>query len=216
MSASADRRPWYRSSVGRFCLAIALFPLLGSAQTGTGALLRGVLLERDAHQFSVRAADDQVFRFSFDNKTYVESEGQMIDMARLAPGEKVEVLSDKLPAAAIRYALTIHVLPSSAPPRRVAAARMRAYTALEEGIPPGALSFSGVVARVSSEKLVLRTRDKGDQTILLRPGTRYAANGEAAGEADLKPNMMIYVRAGKTLYDEIEAYQVVWGRILRP
>ncbi len=203
--------------MGRFCLAFALFTILASAQSGTGALLRGVLLERDAHEFSVRTADSEVFRFTFDSKTYVEREGQMTDMARLSPGERVEVLSENAPGAAIRHALTIHVAPSSAPPRRVSAARLRAYTGFtDDGIPPGAISFSGVISRVSSGRLMLHTRDKGDQTILLRATTRYIANGEAAAEGALRPNMVVYVRAGKTLYDEIEAYQVVWGRILRP
>jgi len=28
--------------------------------------------------------------------------------------------------------------------------------------------------------------------------------------------MRVFVRAGRTLYNEIEAYQVIWGRILQP
>jgi hypothetical protein len=32
----------------------------------------------------------------------------------------------------------------------------------------------------------------------------------------LKPNMRVFVRAGKDLYNEVEAYQVIWGTILSP
>jgi hypothetical protein len=28
--------------------------------------------------------------------------------------------------------------------------------------------------------------------------------------------MRVFVRAGKNLYDEVEAYQVIWGAILNP
>ena len=34
--------------------------------------------------------------------------------------------------------------------------------------------------------------------------------------ASLKPNMRVFVRAGKDLYDQVEAYQVIWGKILDP
>jgi len=34
--------------------------------------------------------------------------------------------------------------------------------------------------------------------------------------ADLKPNTRVFVRAGKNLEDQIEAYQIVWGEILQP
>src|SRR5881409_329767 len=78
----------------------------------SAALVRGVLLERDpqiaAGQFSIRLADNQVFRYQFDRKTYVEREQQLIDVPRLNPGEKVEVVSDSLPGLVLRYARTVH------------------------------------------------------------------------------------------------------------
>ena len=39
---------------------------------------------------------------------------------------------------------------------------------------------------------------------------------QAATSASLHPNMRVFIRAGKNLDDEIEAYQVVWGEILTP
>src|SRR5271156_6932191 len=90
--------------------------LISTAQTPpqNAALLRGVLLERDAQtdggEFSVRVPGNQVFRYRFDAKTYVEREERTIDVPRLRPGEKVEVVSDALSGSLLRYARTIHVI----------------------------------------------------------------------------------------------------------
>src|SRR3954469_6810317 len=91
-------------------LFVFAFPVL-FAQTQP-ALIRGVLLERDTPatgEFSVRNGENQVFRYHFDAKTYVERENQMIDVPRLQPGEKVEVVSDSVPGSILRYARTVHV-----------------------------------------------------------------------------------------------------------
>src|SRR5436309_1703628 len=81
---------------------LLLLPCMCTAQTVLNApLVRGTVLECDARaegEVSVRAADNQVLRYQFDRKTYVERDQQLIEAARLAPGEKVEVLSDRLPA----------------------------------------------------------------------------------------------------------------------
>ncbi len=210
----------------RFLLAVVRVPILAAPQApgtpSTGALVRGVLLERDAQaasgQFSVRAADSQVFRYLFDPKTYVERDNAMIDVARLEPGDRVEVVSDQAPGAALRYALTVHVLPSAQPVRSAVAARSQRTpgTSADSPIVAGNLFFSGVVARVSVGRMLLRTREDAGQTILLRQDTRYVEDGRVVDAAALKPNMRVYVQAGKSLYDDIEAYQIVWGRILQP
>ena len=80
----------------------------------------------------------------------------------------------------------------------------------------GTLTYSGVVFRVTAERLVLHTREGGDQSILLRKDTRFLENGETVEAESLKPNMRVFVRAGKDLYDQVEAYQVIWGKILDP
>jgi len=198
------------------CLPVALF-----AQTQTAAYqVRGVLLERDAQtvsgEFSVRVADNQVFRFQFDGKTQVERDQQSIEVARLQPGDSVEVATDSQ-GAALRYAGSVRVLPSPAPPLMVSAGRVRTLrNPIDRIIPAGTLAISGVVSRLNQERVILHTRASGDQTILLRQDTRYVDNGDVVEQTDLKPNMRVFVRAGKTLYNEIEAYQVIWGQILRP
>ena len=203
------------------------FPVLLAAQTvAPPGVLRGVLLERDPQtvsgEFSVRAADNRVFRFLFDAKSYVERDQQPIEVSRLQPGEAVEVVSDEAPGSLLRYARSIHVLPSAAPARPLSQGRVRANRSsadrlmAERAIPAGTMAFSGVVFRLNSDHVVLHTREAGDQTILLRQDTRYLEDGDLVEFNQLKPNMRVFVRAGRTLYNEIEAYQVIWGRILQP
>ncbi len=206
-------------------ILLGFFPVLLAGQPfpPAPALVQGVLLERDPQtvsgEFSVRLADSQVLRYRFDAKTYVERDQQTVEVARLVPGEKVEVLSDEGPATSLRYARTVHVLPPPAPVSRqpLTNGRYRAYrTAAEHYIPTGNLTYSGVVSKVNGERLVLHTRGSGDQRIALRPDTRYLQDGEIVNSASLKPNMRVFIRAGRNFYDQVEAYQVIWGRIFEP
>src|SRR2546425_2503441 len=137
---------------------LLLVPMIVAAQTPEaprpGALVRGVLLEHDtqtsAGQFSIRTADNLVLRYLFDRKTYVERENQMIDVLRLSPGEKVEVVSDAVAGLALRYARTIHVIQDAPPPRPLSAGRVRAYRPSEDrSVPTGNLTYSGVVFRLN-------------------------------------------------------------------
>jgi hypothetical protein len=202
---------------------------LGSAQTAPApALLRGVLLERDTEagsgEFSVRAPDNHVFRFLFDRKTYVEREKQLTEVGRLAPGDQVEVVSDVAPGSVLRYARTIHVIEEPPrPPQSLGRVRLPRPGSSPAGAgsadrlsPTATLSFSGVVFRVNADRLVLHLRTGADQTILLRKDTRYVSDGEMVEHADLKPNMRVFVRGGKDIYQQTEAYQVIWGNILAP
>jgi hypothetical protein len=187
----------------------------------SAALVRGVLLERDAQltsgQFSVRLADNQVFRYQFDRKTYVEREQQLVDVPRLRPGEKVEVVSDALPGSVLRYARTVHVIYEATPPRPPSLGRLRSASRLaEDRVPLGTLTYAGVVYRVNGDRLVLHTRDGREQALLLRKDTRYLRNGEIVDPATLEMNTRVFVRAGKDLWDQLEAYQVIWGKILEP
>jgi hypothetical protein len=208
-------------------------PMPATGPERAPAVVRGVLLERDAQagegEFSVRRADNLVFRYRFDRKTYVEREHDLIEVARLRPGEKVEVVSDTIPGFALRYARTVHVLDE--PPARLTATasttattattqgRYRAYRSVEERdrtLPTGNLTYSGVVFRITPEKLVLHTRDGGEQALAVGKDTRYMRNGEIVTAEALQMNTRVFVRAGKDLSDQVEAYQVIWGKILDP
>jgi len=203
---------------------LMLLPLAAAAQTvAPPALIRGVVLECDtqspAGEVAIRAADDHVFRYQFDAKTYAERDGQLIQASRLKPGENVEVVSDRSPAYTLLYARTIHVIQPNPPPRALSMGRYRAPNPARPRLDhalTGDLTFAGVVSRLNGERLVLHTRASGEQSILLRADTRYLQGGEIVEAKDLKTNMRVYVRAGKNLYDQVEAYQIIWGDILSP
>lgn len=198
---------------------------LAAAQTAQqDASVRGTLLERDAQtasgELSVRLADNEVLRYRFDGRTRVERDQQAIEVARLRPGAKVEVLSQEIAGSPLRYASAIRVDSDGEPPAPVRPPLGRIRTAYRNSIdrflPTATLAFSGVVLHSNAEHVILHTRDGADQTILLRPDTRYLEDGNVVEAGALKPNMRVFIRAGRTLYDEIEAYQVVWGQILMP
>jgi hypothetical protein len=198
-----------------------LLPWLMMAQSPQqdAPILRGVLLECDQRptgELAIRATDNQVLRYQFDRKTYIERDGQMIEAARLTAGEQVEIVSDRGPGNILRYARTIHVIQTVAPPRQQRPGLPRSYNPRTDTIRRGNLSYSGVIYRISAEKMVVHTRADGDIDILLRKDTRYLQDGQLVEAADLKPNTRVFINAGKDLYNEIEAYQVVWGKILDP
>jgi hypothetical protein len=183
------------------------------------ALVRGIVLECDARligEVSIRTSDNQVLRYQFDAQTYAEREDRLIQAGRLAPGELVEIVSDRTPGTLLRYARTIHVIQPSPPPRPLSQGRLRAYNPKLETVRTGSLSYSGVIYRLSADRVMIHTREAGDLAILLRRDTRYLEDGKVVDAADLKPNMRVFVSAGKDLYNEVEAYQVVWGTILTP
>jgi hypothetical protein len=180
-------------------------------------ILRGVVLECDQRatgELAIRAADNEVLRYQFDKRTYVERNEQMIEPSRLLPGEKVEIVSDRAPGFTLRYARTIHVMQPTASARPQRSGAPKPYNPRTENVRTGSLNYSGVIYRVNAEKFVLHTRESGDLPILIRNDTRYLEDGQVVGLANLKPNMRVFVNGGKGLYGDIEAYQIVWGRIL--
>jgi len=202
---------------------LSLLPLMAAAQVPPPELA-GVLLERDASaasgQFSVRAADFQVFRFQFDLQTRVEREQQSSDVARLRPGDKVEVESEAVEGSLVRRARLIRVtLPMPPPPlvrtSRTNPATERLFPSTERLFASANLTFSGVVSKFTPQRLVLHTRD-GDRTLFLRQDTGYVADGGTVGAAALRTNMRVYVLAGKDLYERLEAYRIIWGSIFDP
>lgn len=185
-------------------------------------LVRGSLLELEqtggSGELSLRSADSRVFRFFFDSRTYFERAKQPVLPARLAPGESLEILADTGAGSTLRYARTIRVIVEEREPRPLSSlGRVRAYRSVTEHIVPrGSLTFSGVVTRFNDERMLLKTRLEGEKTILLRQDTRYVEGGSLVEAASLKANIRVFVRAGRNLDNEIEAYQVVWGEILSP
>jgi hypothetical protein len=202
-------------------LAAFMFTASILAQEGPPVgILRGDLVERDgtatAGELAVRAADSSVYRCSYDVKTYFERDKERISATTAKAGDKVEIISDRRQGNVKCYAMLVHI-EKVAPNPPVAIRRLRLGPSPTESIfPRGNLTFSGVVVRVNPSQLVLRTRVDGPKTILLRQDTRYFADGEGVAVSNLIVNTRVYIRAGKTFEDQLEAFQVMWGDILNP
>jgi len=205
---------------------LAFLSLAAAAQTPRATLVQGVLLERDSSpgpgEFSIRAETNEVFRFRFDSQTYVVRDSLLTTVPALKPGENVEVISDSPDGTVLRYARDVHVIGEAPRPERPRAipGAGRLLTGMDSmdffpTLPIGNLTFAGVVYRVTGERVVLHTR-VGDLPILLRHDTRYVEDGENVDSASLKPNMRVFIRGGKDIWDQVEAYQVYWGEILKP
>jgi hypothetical protein len=78
------------------------------------------------------------------------------------------------------------------------------------------MTFSGLVMAVKSNVLTLKSRTGDYETIHLRPDTRFSTDGQTAQASNLRINTLVFVRCGRNLENEVEAYQVVWGEILKP
>ena len=199
-----------------WCLFL-LAPLIAGAQFPPPEL-SGVVLERDANvaagEFAVRAPDNQVYRYRFDSRTAVERDGLPGGVEHLNPGDRVTVESEPVVGSLVRYARTVLVVTARA---QMTLADSRLGSAARPPRTPqtGTLTFAGVVARLNAQSLVLRTRG-GEQTLLIRQDTHYVDNGDTVEAADLRPNMRVFVRAGRNIYQQVEAYQVIWGKILEP
>ncbi len=203
-------------------LTVLLFSCAAAlAQGQNGAIMRGILLERDtggatSGQFSLRASDSQVFRYRFDSTTYVEDNSKVAGFSTLKPGDRIEVISDADPHGALRYALMVRVLADAAPVKPVIQGRTASTSALPPRLTFGSITISGVALALSEGRMTLRLRDGQERRVLLRKDTRYLEDSNVVSPDALKANMRVTVTGGETVYGDVEAYQIFWGQIFHP
>jgi hypothetical protein len=209
--------------MGRWGIVLLAAGLAAAQQTAPVGIVRGTLIERDEAQTGeliVRLRDNRVYSFQFDARTYVEKEKKAVAVKDLATGDTLEILSDAGKEPRERYARTVKVVTEEpeTPSPRIRLRRRAEWepSLLDQLYPRGNLTFAGIVASVGRDSLLLRTRDRTEKRILLRRDTRYLREGVQVDAAALGVNTRVFVRAGKNLYDEVEAYQVIWGDILKP
>jgi hypothetical protein len=183
-------------------------------------MIRGHILEWDgepeAGTLVVRAETSSIYRLRFDAKTYFEWRERQISVSEAREGDRVEIVSDRagtLPG----YARIVRIM-EAPQPKRYATSRnpLRYKSPTEHFAPRGNLTFSGVVVKFDERQLVLRTWNREDKLLLLRNDTRYLGDGMQADHAALAVNARVFIRAGKNFEGDVEAYQIVWGQILRP
>ncbi|MDQ2901831.1 MAG: hypothetical protein M3Y07_18840 [Acidobacteriota bacterium] len=201
--------------------------LLAQTPAPTG-FVRGILVEVPGaaslngalngalNQFTIRSGA-VVYRFGFDSKTWIEKQQERIPGSALNQGDIAEVVCDR-DATPIRYARMVQVIdktPRPRPPAQAGLYRMR-HSPVEFIAPRGDLTFSGIVASLTDEHLVLRTRFDGEKIIYRRKDTNYLERGFQVEPGVLQANTRVFLRAGRNLDNELEAYQVIWGEIFDP
>ncbi|SRR5579883_433667 len=153
----------------------------------------------------------------FDAGTYFEREFQMISASGLAKGDPLEVIADRKPGLSNCYARTVQVV-NAHPPLFVPGVRpplRKSLSPTESFAPRGDFSFGGRVVRKDVALLTVLTR-AGEIHVVLRPDTHYAGDGLSLDQASLPVNAHVFVRAGRDVEGALEAYQVIWGRIVAP
>jgi len=182
-------------------------------------IVRGALVECNATQLAARTADSHIYLFILDGKTFIERDSFRISCAKIEKGEALEIVSDRSTEPGQRYARMITVVNPEIRARRALMAT-RAPLHVEDPTlsiaPRGSLTFTGMVLRMDDDGLVLRTRVNGEKWILVRGDTRFREDGLQVEPASLHSNTRVFVRAGKNLDGEVEAYEIVWGEILVP
>jgi hypothetical protein len=193
-------------------MALATVPLCAPADMPKG-LFRGHMVSWEGSPakgvLQARSAAGAVQDCGFDSLSILELSRQRVTVAKLEPGDPVEIIADHKPGSRDCYIRMLQVIPPGPPVSRVNAVAKRPTFDL----PRGDRTVSGVIIRRDARSITLRTRE-GEQTLLLRKDTRYLGDGAQQDSAALEVNTRVFVRAGQNLEGGIEAYQVMWGDIL--
>jgi len=184
-------------------------------------IVRGALIECDATHLTLGVDESRVYRFVTDGRTFIERDHMRIFCPSLRKGERIELVSDRSQEAGARYARLVSVVTKEIRPRRQQTLMALRAPLLHDDptisiVPRGSLTFTGVVLRRDADGLVLRTRLQGEKWILVRRDTRYREDGLQVESSNLRSSTRVFVRGGKNLDGELEAYEVVWGEILAP
>lgn len=180
----------------------------------TPPIVQGTLTSAENGALVVQRVTGAPVRCGFDTHTWIEQDRKRLSVTALEPGAAVEILTDL--RAGRCYTRTVRIFPGGL---QALAKRtpMRPVRSIIENIyPRGNLTFGGVVIRRSPTLLVLRTRTEPEKVVRLRDDTRFLDSGTPATAADVAVNTRVFVRAGKSFDNDIEAYQVIWGEIEGP
>jgi hypothetical protein len=194
-------------------IAAALAPLCAPADMPKG-LFRGQMVSWEGSPAKgillARNASGIVEGCGYDSLSFLELSRQRVTVARLEPGDPLEIITDHKPGSRDCYIRMLQVIPPGPPPSR---AKPSAAFRPTLDLPHGDRTISGIIIQRDARSITLRTHD-GEQTVLLRKDTRYVGDGAQQDASAALVNTRVFVRAGPNLYGGIEAYQVMWGDIL--
>ena len=161
-----------------------------------------------AGEIELRAANDNLYSCFYDSRTYVERAHARIAMTDLASGEPIEVLADRRAGSSNCYTRMVYVV-NRRPMPNLDPLLNRPLGAM----PRGDVTFAGAVLSIDGYQLAIRTR-AGDVALRVRNDTRFVSGGLRVERRELPVNTHIFVRAGRDIWGELEAYEVMWGEIV--
>jgi hypothetical protein len=112
--------------------------------------------------------------------------------------------------------LALAVLLATAAAAQTAPVQGRPRTQFDVWFPRGNLTFAGVVLRIDPDVLTVKTRRDGVRRFVLRRDTFYLGNGMQLDRQSLPNNTCVFIRAGRNLDQDLEAYEIIWGEIVKP
>lgn len=180
-------------------------------------LTRGVFQEwngsTSSGTFLFQTPDEQKHTCAFSGRTYFELDHKRAHITTLQAGNTVEVLSERIAEPPQCRALIVRVILETPTTLRV----RRPFAPVTEPIlPRGNLLFTGIVVRTDENAFLLRTRAGQSHWFQLRKDTRFTAEGVAAERGDLPLNRPVHIRAGRSFENDLEAFSIMWGEILKP
>jgi len=165
---------------------------------------------RSSGDFTLQDAGGNVYGCEYDSHTLFERDRDVVRADTLRLGDPVEVLSDRRSGDC--YARTLSVTYTAPAPRAPGTHYARGHL---ENLPTrGYITVSGLVIRYGPESMTVRTRS-GETTLLLRTATEYSGDGVRLASPTPVLNKHVFIRAGRSLDGTLEAYQVMWGELLR-
>jgi hypothetical protein len=195
---------------------------LGLGQTPRQpGFVRGVVVANEPGDLEVKSSSqDLYYHYRTDNKTWIEREERRIRVSDLRPGEILEVVSDRDPQL-VRYARLVHVIAKLTPrPVNVSPNEVfrlpRNQPARPVAAEPVLLSYSGIISARDGSKLTLRTRMDGEIAVILRDDTKLVYGGQNAAGPDFGVNTRVFMRGASNREGVIEAFEIVWGAMLKP
>lgn len=192
--------------------AVAQQPAPVGIVRGEVALL---LVRAQLGTLDLQTTEGPLYQCDFDGATYIERANERVRPNQIQKGDVAEVIVDRKKDRP--YARIIRIVENRPPIVRAARLNSKPRTMRPlELFPRGNLTFAGVLLGVGPHSVILRTRSDPRKVILLREDTRFFDSGLPADPAKLHPNTRVFVRGGRTLEGDLEAFQIVWGEIEGP
>jgi hypothetical protein len=202
------------------CGVFVIAGTVAAQESAPVGIIRGdlslLLVRSGKGSLDVRTPAGTVYQCDFDSQTLIERDKLPATPSSLVKGEQIELLADRKRdrcyARIIRAGRSTAIAPAAA-----LRTRLRLSThAIDHIYPRGNLTFAGIIVRLNPSMLVLRTRTEPEKVVMLRDDTRFLDSGLPGERSNLHVNTRVFIRGSKSIENNLEAHQVIWGELPGP